>query len=408
MATIKEFHAGTGRRLRLMARAVVCLFLCVATRLVNAAEFELVDKLVVDGPSTFKSSATITYAGVNALGLSGAGAGLSFTGTGPNQILTASGVDLALMPGGTGNVGIGTTVPLATLEISVSDPILRLSDTSGASTHDWALAVSDQSDGDLAFKQSTTHGGLTYNTRMYITPAGNVGIGPTGPTAVLHLKAGTSSAGTAPLKFTSGTNLGTTEAGAIEYNGSHLYFTAVNAGTRYQLDQQAGTGANTALSNLASVAINTSLISDTNNADDLGSAAINWKNIHTRTVKYYGGTSGSVTLQATAVAGANTITIPAATGTMALTSDIHSPLTVAAIGAAPNANGMTLSTQQLNLQPANASYGGVVTTGAQTFAGAKTFNAAVTAGSFSGPGTGLTGTAASLTAGTATTAYYAP
>jgi hypothetical protein len=35
--------------------------------------------------------------------------------------------------------------------------------------------------------------------------------------------------------------------------------------------------ANTALSNLASVAINTSLISDTNNTDDLGSAGIGWR-----------------------------------------------------------------------------------------------------------------------------------
>ncbi len=56
----------------------------------------------------------------------------------------------------------------------------------------------------------------------------------------VNLKAGTATAGTAPLKFNSGTLLGTTEAGAIEYDGSHLYFTATSAGTRYQLDQQGG------------------------------------------------------------------------------------------------------------------------------------------------------------------------
>lgn len=44
-----------------------------------------------------------------------------------------------------------------------------------------------------------------------------------------------------------------------------------------------------------------------------------------------------------------------------------------AIGSTPNANGATLSGQNLNLEPANASFGGVVTTGAQTFAGDKTF-----------------------------------
>lgn len=38
-----------------------------------------------------------------------------------------------------------------------------------------------------------------------------------------------------------------------------------------------GTGADTALSNLSSVAINTSLVSDTDNTDDLGSASIGWR-----------------------------------------------------------------------------------------------------------------------------------
>lgn len=67
---------------------------------------------------------------------------------------------------------------------------------------------------------------------------GNVGIGTTSPSAKLTIAAGSATAGTAPLKLTSGTNLTTTEAGAIEYDGSHLYFTATNGGTRFQLDQQ--------------------------------------------------------------------------------------------------------------------------------------------------------------------------
>ncbi len=46
---------------------------------------------------------------------------------------------------------------------------------------------------------------------------------------------------------------------------------------------------------------------------------------------------------------------------------------LAAIGAVPNANGATLTASVLNLQPASASFGGVLTTGAQTIAGAKTF-----------------------------------
>jgi len=51
-----------------------------------------------------------------------------------------------------------------------------------------------------------------------------VGDASTTPTALLHLAAGTASAGTAPLKITSGTKLTTAEAGAVEYNG-RFYFT---------------------------------------------------------------------------------------------------------------------------------------------------------------------------------------
>jgi hypothetical protein len=48
--------------------------------------------------------------------------------------------------------------------------------------------------------------------------------------------------------------------------------------------------------------------------------------------------------------------------------------TLAAIGSSPNANGATISGTTLNLQPASASFGGVVTTTTQTFAGDKTFS----------------------------------
>lgn len=52
--------------------------------------------------------------------------------------------------------------------------------------------------------------------------------------------------------------------------------------------------------------------------------------------------------------------------------------TLAAIGSSANANGATISGSTLNLEPASASFGGVVTTGTQTFAGAKTFNSNAT------------------------------
>lgn len=48
---------------------------------------------------------------------------------------------------------------------------------------------------------------------------------------ILQPSAGTASAGTAPLKFTSGTNNSTAEAGAVEYDGNAIYGTTV-ASTR--------------------------------------------------------------------------------------------------------------------------------------------------------------------------------
>lgn len=77
------------------------------------------------------------------------------------------------------------------------------------------------------------------NTRFIIKKySGNVGIGTNSPTALFHLAAGTTTA--APFKLTTGTALTTPQDGAMEYHGSHLYFTI--GSTRYQLDQQGGGG----------------------------------------------------------------------------------------------------------------------------------------------------------------------
>jgi hypothetical protein len=55
--------------------------------------------------------------------------------------------------------------------------------------------------------------------------AGNLGIGQTTPTAYLHIKAGTATASTAPIKLTAGTILATPEAGVFETNSANqLYY----------------------------------------------------------------------------------------------------------------------------------------------------------------------------------------
>jgi hypothetical protein len=69
--------------------------------------------------------------------------------------------------------------------------------------------------------------------------AGPVGCGVT-PTAVLHLKAGTAAAGTAPLKFNSGTLLSSAEAGAMEFLSDDLYFTITTGAARQKAVLTAG------------------------------------------------------------------------------------------------------------------------------------------------------------------------
>lgn len=60
----------------------------------------------------------------------------------------------------------------------------------------------------------------------------------------------------------------------------------------------------------------------------------------------------------------------------------QSTVSFTTIGATPNANGGSISSGVITLQPANASFGGLVTTGTQSFAGAKTFNSTVQSTNF--------------------------
>ena len=111
---------------------------------------------------------------------------------------------------------------------------LNFAAITGASTTQYSSAIisaifgarsNDQyPTGQLAFLTSTSLNWAP-SEKMRIMNAGNVGIGTATPTAVLHLKAGTSAAGTGPLKLTAGTNLATPENGAIEFDGTKLTMT---------------------------------------------------------------------------------------------------------------------------------------------------------------------------------------
>ncbi len=89
----------------------------------------------------------------------------------------------------------------------------------------------------------TTNDSTTYalqikksdNTSMLsVRDDGRIGIGTVTPTAVLHLKPGSTTASTAPLKFTSGALLTNTEPGAIEFLTDAYYGTITTGATRKQ------------------------------------------------------------------------------------------------------------------------------------------------------------------------------
>ena len=86
--------------------------------------------------------------------------------------------------------------------------------------------------GDIDANGGGVHIRTNGNDSLNILSGGNVGIGQSSPTAVLHLKAGTATANTAPLKFTTGTNLTTAEAGVMEYNNTP-HFTNSDATRRH-------------------------------------------------------------------------------------------------------------------------------------------------------------------------------
>lgn len=95
-------------------------------------------------------------------------------------------------------------------------------------------------------------------------------------------------------------------------------------------------GANTALSNLASVAINTTLVSDTDNTDDLGTTSIRWRRLHVAT-GIYGTTTTAIVGVTSAGSAVNYLDVQnAATGSgptlSALGSDTNIPFNIQSKG----------------------------------------------------------------------------
>lgn len=136
-------------------------------------------------------------------------------------------------------LGIGTATPGQALVVNTSGNVAVTIGTTGTSGQTATLnLVSGFSgvSGDASISANIaelrlnagTVGGTNRCISFYlggtetvrIASTGYLGIGTTAPSAVLHLKAGTATANTAPLKFTTGTLLTTPEAGVTEYNNT--------------------------------------------------------------------------------------------------------------------------------------------------------------------------------------------
>lgn len=111
---------------------------------------------------------------------------------------------------GNGNIAIGNTAGSARLHAVSTTEQQRL-----------GYDASNFSSDTISSVGSRTISVTGTNPSITLTPAGTGVVN----LARTVLAAGAATAGAAPLKLTSGTNLTTAEAGALEYNGTNLFFT---------------------------------------------------------------------------------------------------------------------------------------------------------------------------------------
>lgn len=203
------------------------------------------------------------------------------------------------------------------------------------------------------------------------------------PTAIIHeTLASTGAAGTAALKLTSGTLLTTPETGAIEYDGARLYLTTTTGPTRNTLAYLTDVtgfanpmttlgdviygGASGAPTRLAgNTATSKQFLTSTGNGTISAAPAYynlfgsnqTWTGIQTFTFGLLVGGATPITwdngtfatnLVVSAPSANRTITLPDATGTVALTSDLPIAGSFSGVGTATTTFTVTIGSTQAN------------------------------------------------------------
>jgi len=145
---------------------------------------------------------------------------------------------------GIANLGIGVSAGLSLTSGNYNIFLGRQSGSVTPTTNSSCIVIGSYCDVPVAATSGQLNiGNVLYGTGLYATAAvsstptttGNIGIGLTTPTARLHLAAGTTSANSAPLKFTSGSLLTTAVAGAVEFLTDKYYGTITTGAARKEL-----------------------------------------------------------------------------------------------------------------------------------------------------------------------------
>uniref|UniRef100_A0A6M3JB87 Putative structural protein n=1 Tax=viral metagenome TaxID=1070528 RepID=A0A6M3JB87_9ZZZZ len=178
----------------------------------------------------------------------------------------------------TGNVGIGTTAPDRKLEINTGAATggirLTYNDADGSATTYGEMLVDSSGDlaitatgGDISFgnENLSTTGSITGNS--YVVADGGT-IGSASDTDVMTIDAS-----------------GNTTFTVFPITPSAAPDADYEVANKKYVDDNAG-GASTALDNLASVQINTTLVSDADSTDDLGTTGAYWANLYADAVHY--------------------------------------------------------------------------------------------------------------------------
>mgnify|MGYP006269490847 CR=1 FL=1 len=147
--------------------------------------------------------------------------------TASNQLISNSRLIIGSI-GSQGGFGYGSAAGISVASQDDGDVLTLLNATGGLYS---GLSISVYDNGRVAFwlgngvDSGLQAFNLSYDSGTHSLARMFIGDVTTSATATLHIKAGTAASGTAPLKLSSGTNLTTAEAGAVEYNGTALLFT---------------------------------------------------------------------------------------------------------------------------------------------------------------------------------------